>query len=59
MFKFITNEGEKPIEEIEVGEKVLAKSDETGEVAYKEVVGLSKNKLTKSTMSISEMKSSR
>nr|WP_081505777.1 polymorphic toxin-type HINT domain-containing protein [Paenibacillus alvei] len=36
----MTNEGEKPIEEIEVGDKVLAKSDETGEVAYKEVVGL-------------------
>lgn len=38
--KVQTDEGEKPIEEIEVGEKVLAKSDETGEVAYKEVVGL-------------------
>jgi len=38
--KVQTDEGEKPIEEIEVGDKVLAKSDETGEVAYKEVVGL-------------------
>ncbi|GGH61419.1 hypothetical protein GCM10008014_36840 [Paenibacillus silvae] len=38
--KVLTDEGEKPIEEIEVGDKVLAKSDETGEVAYKEVVGL-------------------
>ncbi|WP_289140972.1 polymorphic toxin-type HINT domain-containing protein [uncultured Brevibacillus sp.] len=38
--KVKTDEGEKPIEEIEVGDKVLAKSDETGEVAYKEVVGL-------------------
>ncbi|WP_418789061.1 polymorphic toxin-type HINT domain-containing protein [Paenibacillus lutimineralis] len=28
------------MEDIEVGDKVLAKSDETGEVAYKEVVGL-------------------
>ncbi|MEK3885817.1 polymorphic toxin-type HINT domain-containing protein, partial [Paenibacillus sp. PL2-23] len=35
--KVLTDEGEKPIEEIEVGDKVLAKSDETGEVAYKEV----------------------
>ncbi|OUQ86855.1 hypothetical protein B5G50_19390 [Brevibacillus brevis] len=38
--KVLTDEGEKPIEEIDVGDKVLAKSDETGEVAYKEVVGL-------------------
>jgi RHS repeat-associated protein len=38
--KVLTDEGEKPIEEIEVGDKVLAKSDETGEVAYKVVVGL-------------------
>ncbi|MFC3341605.1 polymorphic toxin-type HINT domain-containing protein [Paenibacillus abyssi] len=35
--KVITDEGEKPIEEIEVGDKVLAKDDETGEMAYKEV----------------------
>ncbi|WP_374018194.1 polymorphic toxin-type HINT domain-containing protein [Paenibacillus thiaminolyticus] len=33
----LTDEGEKPIEEIEVGDKVLAKDDETGELAYKEV----------------------
>ncbi|WP_260405507.1 HINT domain-containing protein [Paenibacillus sp. 598K] len=38
--KVLTDEGEKPIEEIEIGDKVLAKSDETGEVAYREVVGL-------------------
>ncbi|RJE91288.1 hypothetical protein D3P07_04335 [Paenibacillus sp. 1011MAR3C5] len=38
--KVQTDEGEKPIEEIAVGDRVLAKSDETGEVAYKEVVGL-------------------
>lgn len=38
--KVQTDEGEKPIEEIEIGDKVLSKSDETGEVAYKEVVGL-------------------
>ncbi|WP_414811802.1 polymorphic toxin-type HINT domain-containing protein, partial [Paenibacillus algorifonticola] len=38
--KVLTDEGEKPIEEIEVGDKVLSKDDETGEVAYKEVVGL-------------------
>jgi hypothetical protein len=35
--KVLTDEGEKPIEEIEVGDKVLAKDDETGEMAYKEV----------------------
>nr|WP_240927233.1 polymorphic toxin-type HINT domain-containing protein [Paenibacillus thiaminolyticus] len=35
--KVLTDEGEKPIEEIEVGDKVLAKEDETGEMAYKEV----------------------
>ncbi|MBD3920227.1 S8 family serine peptidase [Paenibacillus sp. PR3] len=33
----ITLEGEKNIEDIEVGDKVLSKSEETGEVAYKEV----------------------
>lgn len=38
--KVLTDEGEKPIEDIKVGDMVLAKSDETGEVAYKEVVGL-------------------
>ncbi|WP_197031760.1 polymorphic toxin-type HINT domain-containing protein [Paenibacillus massiliensis] len=38
--KVLTDDGEKPIEDIQVGDKVLAKSDETGEVAYKEVVGL-------------------
>jgi RHS repeat-associated protein len=35
--KVQTDEGEKPIEDIEVGDKVLAKDDETGEMAYKEV----------------------
>ncbi|GIO86408.1 hypothetical protein J25TS5_33400 [Paenibacillus faecis] len=38
--KVQTDEGEKNIEDIEVGDKVLAKSDETGEVAYQEVTGL-------------------
>ncbi|MFB5759850.1 polymorphic toxin-type HINT domain-containing protein [Paenibacillus medicaginis] len=38
--KVQTDEGEKPIEEIVIGDKVLAKSDKDGEVAYKEVVGL-------------------
>jgi hypothetical protein len=36
----LTDEGEKPIEEIEVGDKVLSKSVKTGEVEYKEVVRL-------------------
>ncbi|MFC4305960.1 polymorphic toxin-type HINT domain-containing protein [Cohnella boryungensis] len=35
-----TQDGEKPIEEIAVGDKVLAKDDKTGEIAYKEVTGL-------------------
>jgi intein/homing endonuclease len=35
--KVLTDEGEKPIEEIKAGDKVLAKDDETGEMAYKEV----------------------
>lgn len=33
----LTDEGEKDIEDIEVGDMVLAKDEETGEVAYKEV----------------------
>ena len=32
-----TDEGEKNIEDIEVGDKVLSKDEETGELAYKEV----------------------
>ncbi|NMO98280.1 pretoxin [Paenibacillus lemnae] len=41
----LTDEGEKPIEEIEVGDKVLAKSeyDSNGELAYKEVTALYRN----------------
>ncbi|WP_010503351.1 polymorphic toxin-type HINT domain-containing protein [Paenibacillus elgii] len=35
--KVLTDKGEKPIEEIEVGDKVLAKNDEAGDIAYKEV----------------------
>ncbi|MGG1617123.1 polymorphic toxin-type HINT domain-containing protein [Paenibacillus sp. NRS-1782] len=35
--KVQTDEGEKPIEDIEVGERVLSKDEATGEVAYKEV----------------------
>jgi len=35
-----TDEGEKPIQEIEVGDKILAKSDEPGEVEHREVVKL-------------------
>ncbi|MFS1514767.1 polymorphic toxin-type HINT domain-containing protein [Chengkuizengella sp. SCS-71B] len=38
--KVLTEDGEKPIEEIQVGDKVLAKDDVTGEMGYKEVVGL-------------------
>ncbi|TVX92497.1 polymorphic toxin-type HINT domain-containing protein [Paenibacillus agilis] len=35
--KIQTEDGYKAIEDIEVGDKVLAKSEETGELAYKEV----------------------
>ncbi len=35
--KVLTDEGEKNIEDIEVGDRVLSKNEETGEVAYKEV----------------------
>ncbi|CAH1207678.1 hypothetical protein PAECIP111893_02754 [Paenibacillus plantiphilus] len=38
--KVLTDEGEKPIEEIEVGDRVLSRNEETGEQAYKEVVQL-------------------
>lgn len=39
-----TDEGEKPIQEIEVGDKILAKSDELGEVEHREVVKLFRKK---------------
>ncbi|KWX80493.1 hypothetical protein AMQ84_03375 [Paenibacillus riograndensis] len=35
--KILTDEGEKNIEDIEVGDKVLSKDETTGEVAYQEV----------------------
>ncbi|WP_374021039.1 polymorphic toxin-type HINT domain-containing protein [Paenibacillus thiaminolyticus] len=43
--KVQTDEGEKPIEEIEVGDKVLAKDEfnPDGELAYKEVTALYRN----------------
>ncbi|WP_046234908.1 polymorphic toxin-type HINT domain-containing protein, partial [Paenibacillus algorifonticola] len=41
--KIITDEGEKNIEEIEVGDMVLSKDDETGNIAYKEVLNLFRN----------------
>jgi Pretoxin HINT domain len=41
--KIMTDKGEKPIEEIEVGDKVLSKNEETGELAYKEVTHLYRN----------------
>ncbi|WP_421617420.1 Hint domain-containing protein [Brevibacillus sp. TJ4] len=43
--KVLTDEGEKPIEEIEVGDKVLAKDEfnPDGELAYKEVTALYRN----------------
>ncbi|UHA73729.1 polymorphic toxin-type HINT domain-containing protein [Paenibacillus sp. 481] len=39
----LTDEGEKNIEDIEVGDKVLSKNEETGEQAYKEVTHLYRN----------------
>lgn len=36
----LTNEGRKKIEDIEVGDKVLARNDKTGEQGYKKVVRL-------------------
>ncbi|KZE54406.1 hypothetical protein AV540_26370 [Brevibacillus parabrevis] len=41
--KVLTDEGEKNIEDIEVGDMVLAKDEETGEQAYKEVTHLYRN----------------
>jgi len=35
--KLLTDAGEKTIESIKVGDKVLSKNDESGVVAYKEV----------------------
>ncbi|KEZ48577.1 hypothetical protein AZ46_0216830 [Metabacillus indicus LMG 22858] len=35
--KVLTEDGEKPIEDIQVGDKVLAKDEESGDQAYKEV----------------------
>ncbi len=39
----VTDEGLKPIEEVKVGDKVLAYDETTGEQAYKEVVRLFRN----------------
>jgi Mg-chelatase subunit ChlD len=41
--KVLTDDGEKPIEEISEGDKVLSKDEETGEVDYKEVTQLYQN----------------
>ncbi len=41
--KIQTDEGEKNIEDIEVGDKVLSKDEVTGEIAYKEVTHLYRN----------------
>ncbi|MBD1372153.1 DNRLRE domain-containing protein [Hazenella sp. IB182357] len=42
----LTEEGEKPIEEVKIGDKVLAKDENTGEVAYKEVEWLYQRDVT-------------
>ncbi|WP_341278990.1 polymorphic toxin-type HINT domain-containing protein [Paenibacillus sp. FSL H8-0537] len=41
--KVLTDEGEKNIEDIEVGDMVLSKNEETGEQVYKEVLNLFRN----------------
>ncbi len=38
--KVLTEDGEKAIKDIQIGDLVLSKDDVTGAVAYKEVVGL-------------------
>jgi len=38
--KVLTDKGEKKIEDVKYGDKVLSKDDDTGDVAYKSVVGL-------------------
>ncbi|MDC0764914.1 polymorphic toxin-type HINT domain-containing protein [Brevibacillus sp. AG] len=42
--KVLTEDGEKNIEDIVVGDKVLSKNDKTGEIAYKKVTHLHRNK---------------
>ncbi|WP_239613520.1 polymorphic toxin-type HINT domain-containing protein [Cohnella mopanensis] len=41
--KVQTNQGEKPIEEIQVGDKVLSKNEKTGDVDYKKVTATFKH----------------
>ncbi len=38
--KVLTDKGEKPIEDIEIGDKVLSKDEKTGQKAYKKVLHL-------------------
>ena len=47
-----TSEGKKPVEDIEIGDKVLAKDDKTGDIEYKEVVDLF-NRIAYKTYTIS------
>ncbi|RAT97400.1 polymorphic toxin-type HINT domain-containing protein [Brevibacillus sp. Leaf182] len=42
--KVLTEDGEKNIEDIVVGDKVLSKDEKTGEIAYKKVTHLHRNK---------------
>lgn len=41
-----TKQGQKPIEDIEIGDEVLSKNEDTGEVAYKSVTNLFKKTIT-------------
>jgi hypothetical protein len=38
--KVLTDKGEKPIEDIEIGDRDLSKNEDTGEIDYKEVTQL-------------------
>ncbi|WP_310499135.1 polymorphic toxin-type HINT domain-containing protein [Paenibacillus qinlingensis] len=46
--KVLTQDGEKPIEQVQLGDMVLAKNPDTGEMAYKEVDGLFQKEITES-----------
>jgi hypothetical protein len=52
----LTEDGEKAIEQVRLGDKVLAKDDETGELAYKEVIWLFEKQVAETIIFLLEMK---